>query len=137
MSEHERVYTEVPGTICHVQGERGTVTGLTYEGGIHRRAVGAFVHLDERDVMLYVTLGIPVTGPCDCGADAGRRTEHRQDCAVVSGRLTHHLVSETREITRDEFDRLTGLDTVRTDCGWRTRGGSLIPGPPAWMGRTA
>lgn len=55
----------------------------------------AFVKLDERSAMLYVELG----------AAAGERRERHEIVAV-------------REIDRDEFDRLNGIDALRRELGW-------------------
>lgn len=88
----QRVYIETTGTTAIVGGERGTVTG------VHRMAphswVGAFVKLDDGR-MLYVE-----------GTYAGNRRQY----------LT---VTSSREIDRDEFDRITGLDQAREGMGWR------------------
>lgn len=89
----DTLYTEVAGTTCYVGGERGIVTGLHRE--VRWGLVGAFVKLDERDVMLYVTLGLA------CG-DRG----------------AWHEVASAREIDRDEFDRINTLDVLRREMGW-------------------
>jgi hypothetical protein len=89
----QRIYIETTGTTAHVGGERGTVTG------VHRLGpdswVGAFVKLDERPAMLYVE-----------GIYAGNRRQYM-------------TVTSSREIDRDEFDRITGLDQAREGMGWR------------------
>lgn len=87
----DTIYTEVSGTNCYVNGERGVVTGLHREKWL----LGAFVKLDERDVMLYVKLGNA------CG-DRG----------------SWHEVVSAREIDRDEFDRINTLDVLRREMGW-------------------
>lgn len=93
----DTIYTESEGTTCYIAGERGIVTGVN-RAPDHRanvRPVAAFVKLDERDAMLYLTLG-PATD--DRGA--------------------WHTVTAAREIDREEFDRINGLDALRRDLGW-------------------
>lgn len=89
----ETIYTEVSGTTAYINDERGTVTAIRYEGN---RKVGAFIHLDERDAMIYAELGSP-----------------------VGDRNAWHEVSASREIDRDEFDRLNNFDAIRESFGWR------------------
>jgi hypothetical protein len=87
---NEDMYTGTNGCTTYVNGERGTtIRLLTIQGRIR----GAFVRLDERPVMVYVELGEPV------------------------GSL-HHKVVSFREIDREEFDRLNGIDIWRRDLGW-------------------
>lgn len=88
----DSIYTEVTGTTCYVDGERGVVTGLHSEG---KHLIGAFIRLDESREMLFVSLG-KATG------------ERRQ----------WHEVMASRRISRDEFDQITTLDTLRRDLGW-------------------
>lgn len=93
----DAIYAEVEGTTCYVNGERGVVTGLTRAADhrAHVRPVAAFVRLDERDAMLYLTLG-----------------------EATGERGVHHTVTAVREIDREEFDRINGLDRLRRDLGW-------------------
>jgi len=93
VSAVDSIYVEVTGTTCHVDGIRGTVTGLQRDMG---HLVGAFVRADETGAMLYVTLGAAV----------GERGVHREVLAV-------------KPIDREEFDRLTGLAALRSEFGWR------------------
>lgn len=88
----DTIYTEVVGTTCYVNDERGVVAGLHSE---RRRIIAAFVRLDERDAMLYVSLG-----------------------ATTGERGTWREVVAAREIDREEFDRINGLDTLRREMGW-------------------
>lgn len=98
MSDVEQVYTGATGHNCLVNGEHGYVTGFIHDGP---HIVAAFVKIPPEDHrtgeparMLHVMLG---------------RTT-RQDCRAVASAC---------EITRDEFDRLTTLDQLRHDLGWR------------------
>ena len=88
----DTIYTEAVGTTCYIGGERGIVTGLHSEG---KHLAAAFVRLDESGEMLLVSLG---------NATGERRAWHE--------------VTASRRITRDEFDRITTLDTLRRDLGW-------------------
>jgi hypothetical protein len=88
----ETIYTEAMGTTCYINGERGTVTGLWSTCG---HVTGAFVALDERPAMLYVMLG-----------------------AKTGDRGQYHETTSAREIDREEFDRINGLDTLRRELGW-------------------
>lgn len=110
----DTIYTEVTGTTCRVNGERGTVTGFMLEVG---KKVGAFVKLDERSAMLYVELGAQVAA-CSCGRPDLGLDGHHVQCNVTTGRSVHHEVTAAREIDRDEFDRITGLDEARREWGW-------------------
>lgn len=93
----DRVYVECAGRTCILGPDHGYVTGYLAEG---KHTVGAFVAVppeyksDDPVRMLHVTLGMK--------DDDGW-------CEVTS----------TRTITRDEFDRLTTLDKLRHDLGWR------------------
>lgn len=89
----ESLYTEVPGCTTYIKGESGTTKGFTYT---QNRKSGAFVQLDMRDAMIYVTLGVR----------SGTRDQHSE-------------VLSSREIDRDEFDRLNGIDLLRTELGWQ------------------
>lgn len=93
----DTIYAEVEGTTCYINGERGIVTGVTRaaDHNAHVRPVAAFVKLDERDAMLYLTLG-----------------------SATDDRGVHHTVTAAREIDREEFDRINGLDTLRRNLGW-------------------
>jgi len=91
----DTLYAETSGTLCHINGERGTVRGLRYAYGHANPATHAYVVLDERPVMLLVELG--------------QRLGDRLSWAEVTG---------VREISRDEFDRLTGLEELRRGMGW-------------------
>lgn len=99
----DTLYTETTGTTCYVAGQRGTVTGLQRDLG---RIVGAFVKLD---------------GPTDT---EGRYTGAGALLLVELGHATGdrgawHTVTGSRPIDRAEFDRLTGLDSLAHDLGWR------------------
>ncbi|MCC4906957.1 hypothetical protein [Microbacterium sp. cx-59] len=101
--ESRRMYIEVTGCGWPAPSDdlRGTVVGFTrnrmdYTGTVARALVdGAFVRMDDRPAMVYVELG-----------------EH------VGDRSQHAEVLAWRYISRDEFDRLTGLDDVRRSMGW-------------------
>lgn len=91
----ETLYTEVPGTNCIVGGRHGVVTEVVRELGLRHDPIAAFVHLDSGQ-MLHVQLG----------KSTGDRDQW-------------HEVRTFREIDREEFDRLTEIDTLRRDMGWR------------------
>lgn len=91
----DRIYVETTPTNCIVGGEHGQVTGIVRDLGLRRTPRAAFVRLDCGD-MLYVTLG----------NSSGDRAQW-------------HKVITSRRITRDEFDHLTEIDTLRRDMGWR------------------
>jgi hypothetical protein len=101
--ESRRMYIEVKGCGWPAPSDdlRGTVVGFTRNrldqtGPVARYLVdGAFVRLDSRPGMLLIELG-----------------EH------VGSRSQHAEVLGWREITRDEFDRLTGLADARREMGW-------------------
>lgn len=85
------------GTIAIIDGEHGTVTQTHYEGfGNAQRLAGLFVRLDLRPAMLYVSVG-----------------------EKVADTVGVYEVRESREITRDEFDTITGLATIRREMGWK------------------
>lgn len=88
----DSIYTQVKGTTAHIGHERGTVVGFTRAGGA---LTGAFVRLHLRAAMLYVALGNP-----------------------SDERGNWHAVIGSREISRDEFDRLSGLAEARLSMGW-------------------
>lgn len=90
------IYVESTPTNCAIAGEHGQVTGIVRDLAPRLTPRAAFVHLDEGG-MLYVTLG----------AARGDRSQWRE-------------VATSRRIDRDEFDRLTEIDTLRRDMGWRS-----------------
>jgi hypothetical protein len=79
------------GTTCYVNNERGVVTGFTY---FLDKTSGAFISLSERSAMIFVTLQVSST------------EKYAYD------------VVQSKEITRDDFDALAGIDKLRQDCGW-------------------
>ena len=85
------------GCNCVVNGEHGYVSGLLTEGP---HVVGAFIAVPPE----HHTSGEPVRV---MHATLGRHVGVKRE--VVSARF----------ITRDEFDRLTTLDKLRRDLGWR------------------
>ena len=90
------IYTEVRGTNCTIDGRRGIVTGFTYGPGLTSPELRfAFVKLDSGE-MLHVQLG-----------------------RATGDRGAHHEVTGSRVIDRAEFDRLNGIDEIRTALGWR------------------
>ena len=93
MADH--IYVESTPTNCFVDGELGQVTGIVHDLSLRRIPRAAFVHLDSGD-MLHVVLG----------AARGERDQWRE-------------VVASRRIDRDDFDRLTEIDTLRHDMGWR------------------
>lgn len=101
--ETHRMYIEVTGCGWPAPTDdlRGTVVGFTHnrtdQTGPVARAVtdGAFVRLDTRPAMLYIELGDHL----------GTRGQY----AEITG---------YREITRDDFDALTGLTEARRSMGW-------------------
>lgn len=110
-TETNTIYTETTGTTVLLDGQRGTLTGLhrTIRPGVTAPTfdtVGAFVRLDgptdpagrymTQGPMLYVALGAQV-------GDRGER----------------HEVTGWRVIDRDEFDRITELNTLRVATGWK------------------
>lgn len=88
-----RIYIEVSGCNTTINGERGVTVGFTHHANTK---TGAFVRLDDRPAMLYVELG------------------HR-----TGERLVHAQIGNVREIDRDEFDRLNGIDRLRNELGWK------------------
>jgi hypothetical protein len=91
MADH--IYVESTPTNCFIDGEHGQVTGIVH--GPLRIPRAAFVYLDSGD-MLHVVLG-------QAHDERGQWRE-----VVVS-----------RRIDRDDFDRLTEIDTLRHNMGWR------------------
>jgi len=87
-----QIYTEVAGTTTYATGERGTVTGFLRDLG---QTVGVFVKSDETPAMWLVQVG-----------------------ARTGDRGQYHEVQAARQINRDEFDQLNGLDALRCDLGW-------------------
>jgi hypothetical protein len=112
----ETIYTEVTGCTTYIGGERGVLVEFTK--GIAGYITGGFVRLDERPAMIYVTFGKRVTGPCECWSQSDPSRGHNPLCRALSDRLTHREVTGSREVTRDEFDALTGLAEVRRSMGW-------------------
>lgn len=110
------IYTETPGTTCYLDGARGVVTGLKTTNGINARHIGAFVSMANGG-MRYAELDILIA-TCTCGADSLGRPTHHDHCNLTTDRKTHQEVTAHRFIDRDEFDRLNGLDTLRTELGW-------------------
>ncbi|MCF6376934.1 hypothetical protein L2K70_04900 [Nocardioides KLBMP 9356] len=95
----DRIYVGSTPTNCYIGEDHGQVTAVVRDPGLaqerDRTPRAAFVHLDDGD-MLHVVLG----------GQFGERRDWRE---VVS----------SRRISRDEFDRLNGLDALRRDLGWR------------------
>ncbi len=90
------VWTRSPGCNVTVGDWSGYVTGFQHDGP---RLVGVFVCAPpessvEKVQMLHVRLGLKV--------DESR-----------------HEVHDWCYLTRDEFDRITELDDLRRDLGWR------------------
>lgn len=81
-------------TTCYVGGERGFVALIHYPTPADP-ADGVFVRLAEREAMLYV----------DIRPDGS-------DWPEILG---------WRQISRDEFDHLTGLTDARRSMGWDIR----------------
>lgn len=113
---NQTIYTETRGCTTYINGERGTLVEFTT--GVAGYLTGGFIRLAERPAMVYVTFGASVTGPCDCWTQSDLEREHNPQCSTQSGRLTHREVTGSREVTRDEFDALTGLAEVRRSMGW-------------------
>lgn len=90
----DRLYLRTTGTTCYLDGARGTVTGLHYETG---KLIGAFVQMAESGKMVYCFL----------------------DRSTMSTDVSYCDVHRVREIDRDTFDQITGLDQDRVDLGWR------------------
>lgn len=97
------IYTEATGTTCYLGGQRGTVTGLHTHPA--HGVLGAFIRLDGPTDAAGVYMA---PGPM-LYADLGRATGERGQ---------YHEVTAWRVIDRDQFDRITGLDTLRRDLGW-------------------
>lgn len=114
--ETQTIYTEATGCTTYINGERGILVEFTR--GVAGYKTGGFVRLDERPAMLYVTFGASVTGPCDCWTQTDAERAHNPQCRTQGDRLTHREVTGSREITRDEFDALTGLAEIRRSMGW-------------------
>lgn len=81
------------GLNCSIGGRHGMTTGVWRKNG-HIDSV--FVKLDEGPMLHCLVSRVPV----------GERGELRR---VIS----------SREVDRDEFDRIIGADEYRRDCGWR------------------
>ena len=84
------LYTASTGCTTHVTGKGGTVTEFHR---MHGRVAGAFVK-EWDGGMFYVTL-----------------SESAED--------RHHEVESWRQISRDDFDRLTDVPLLRHSLGWR------------------
>ncbi len=112
----ETLYTGSTGCTTNVAGgERGTVTNFHYlRGG---PAIGAFVRHDLTGHMWYVSLG-GLVAACTCGRPALNLEGHHDHCDVTTGRQSCQEVTAARRISRDEFDRLTGIEQLRADMGW-------------------
>jgi len=105
-----------PGVITHVTGERGVVKHVIHDR--YGETTGAIVRLDERPSLFYVELGMRAI-TCTCGADALRREHHHEQCDLMSNLSTlYREVTGWREISRDDFDELTGIDSLRREFGW-------------------
>ena len=107
------IYTEVTGTTCYLDGRRGTAVGFKH--GIGHHLDGVFVSMAEGG-MRYAEVGARVA-KCSCGFKDFNLDAHRETC-TITGRKTSHEVTSHRVIDRDEFDRLNGLDALRTELGW-------------------
>jgi len=108
------IYTEVTGCTCYLDGERGTMVGMKH--GIGHHLDGVFVLMNEGG-MRYVEVGAKVAA-CNCGRPSLNREGHHEHCNVPRDRKTSHEVRSHREIDRDEFDRLNGIDALRAELGW-------------------
>jgi len=93
-TSQNRLYIETMGTYCTLDGERGRVTGVTYGPG--HMLTGVFVVMEYVDEVRY----------CEVSRLVGERNQHAE-------------IKTRRAITRDEFDRLNGLDTMRRELGWK------------------
>lgn len=93
----DAIYTQVAGTTGYIKGERVTITRIGRRGGA---VAYAYAALDERPGMLLI--------------EFGRATQ------IQSGQPIWHEVIGSREIDRDEFDRLNHMDSVRHEMGWRS-----------------
>lgn len=111
--------TGATGTTCYVNGERGTITGFHRTAGLNRRTLGVFVKLDERPAMLFIEVGSSVA-VCDCGRPDLDKAGHHAQCNLSrEAPAQHHQeITAVREITRDDFDRITELDVLRRETGW-------------------
>lgn len=108
-----------PGVITHAAGERGVIKHVIYSR--HGEPTGAMVRLDERSVIVHVSLGMRAL-TCTCGADALVRQAHSPHCNLMSNLSTNYReVTGWREVDRDEFDHLTGIDTLRAEFGWHNQ----------------
>lgn len=90
----EKVYIETRGTNATVAGRHGIVTGFTYSN-IDGQTRGAFFATDD-GTMMFLELG-----------------------AYLGERDAWKAVESAREITRDQFDILSGLAPLRSELGWR------------------
>lgn len=90
----EKLYIESTGTTCYLGGQRGTVTGLLH--GTGHQLLGAFVLMADTDEIRYAEIS-----------------------GLTGERKTWGIVKSHRAITRDEFDRLNGIDTMRAEMGWK------------------
>lgn len=104
------------GTTCRVNNERATITGLKSTYGLDSRLLGLFARKDT-GTMHYLTLGAQVS-TCTCGATSLNKETHNVLCDLTQGRKGYYEVTGESEIDRDAFDRLNGIDTLRTELGW-------------------
>lgn len=92
----DTLFASYPGGNCTINGASGYVTALHKEGP---HTVGAFVYV-----------------PPDDAAGTGQMLFVRLGRTLAEGRRE---VSSVRVVSRDEFDRITTLDKLRHDLGWR------------------
>lgn len=106
----ETIFTGYAGGSCTIKGMHGYVTAFHKEGP---HVVAAFVHVppDYRDAD-----GESVSKVNGVLAAPGRMLLVRLGRSLDE---KHREVVSVRVIERDEFDRLTTLDTLRRDLGWR------------------
>lgn len=116
MSDEAQAMAVFQGVITHVSGERGVIKHITHTQ--HGEISGALVRLDERPAFVYVSLGMRAL-TCTCGAEPLRREHHHPRCDLMSNLSTYFReVLGWRLIDRDEFDRLTGIASLRAEFGW-------------------
>lgn len=90
----------------------GSLTGLNcIIGGRHGRTTGVWRKGGTIDAV-FVKL------------DAGPMLHCPVSRELPEGRADQRRVIGSREVNRDEFDRLIGADEYRRDCGWRALGAS-------------
>lgn len=103
-TEQDRLYVETTGTTCYLAGQRGTVTGLHTHPA--HGVLGAFVQLEGPTDAAGTYLAPGPVLYVELGAAEGDRGQWRE-------------ATSWRVLDRDGFDQLTGLDTLRTELGWR------------------